>query len=158
MLNILLISLAGLAGVIVAITLMRVVRRLQNRVAFEQARKQFHKQRERLEAKLVRQIAVPAVAGELEWMDCEFDDEILFLREKKGRGLAAVVAVTLGTESEWLTPASEEPYRCGVAIFRFQNEKWDVDPKIYMNLGLDDVVRELSRTMEVLCRERSPRG
>ncbi|MBC7351380.1 MAG: hypothetical protein H5U08_03395 [Thermogutta sp.] len=152
-LSLILIPLA-VAAILAA--LWRPLRRLQARAVFEKARRQFHRQRESLEARLVRQIAVPVVAGELEWVDCEFDDEVLYLRERGGHRLAAVVLVTLGTDSDWL-PASEESQRCGVAIFRFDKDHWTVDPKVYMNLTPEDVVRQFSGTMEVLYRESTRR-
>ncbi|MGB9688917.1 hypothetical protein [Thermogutta sp.] len=144
--------LIPLAVAVIIAALWRPLRRLQGRTVFERARREFHRQRESLEAKLVRQIAVPVVAGELEWVDCEFDDEVLYLRERGGQRFAAVVLVTLGTESEWL-PATEESQRCGVAIFRFDKDHWTVDPKVYMNLTPEDVVRQFSGTMEVCFRE-----
>lgn len=153
----LLIILIPLATTVVILVVWRVLARVRYHVLFQQARRQFHRQRERLEAKLVRQIAVPVVAGEVEWADCEFDDEVLFLRERRGGRLAAVVLVTLGTESAWLPPTEPESRRCGVAVFRFDKHGWTADPKVYMNLTPEDVVREFSGTMEVLCRDTTRR-
>lgn len=151
------IILIPLATIVVVLVIWRVQARIRRHVLFQRARRQFHRQRERLEAKLVRQIAVPVVAGEVEWADCEFDDEVLFLRERRGGRLAAVVLVTLGTETSWLPPADPESRRCGVAVFRFEKNGWIADPKVYMNLTPEDVVREFAGTMEVLWRDTTRR-
>ena len=92
---ILLAAMAALA----AATLWRPAVRFWHGLRFEKARVLFHRERERLEARLVKQIAVPVVTGEVEWLDCDFDDQVTFLRDRRTGELLALVVVTLGPET-----------------------------------------------------------
>lgn len=127
--------------------------RLWRRGRFRRARELFHWEREKLETRLVKQIAVPVIAGEMEWLDCEFADEVLFLRDRTSGRFVAMVLVTLGVAEDWSTHPEEATHRCGVAIFRYDGRHWSGDPKVYMDLTPNDVLRELGGKMELVCRD-----
>jgi hypothetical protein len=136
-----------------AATLWRPVVRFWHGIRFEKARALFHRERERLEARLVKQIAVPVVTGEVEWLDCDFDDQVTFLRDRRTGELLALVAVTLGPETPWAVELDETSHGHGVAVFRFDAKHWTTDPKVHMNLTLEEMIRGFSGTMEVIRRE-----
>jgi len=127
--------------------------RFWRRVRFEKARMLFHRERERLEARLIKQIAVPVVTGEMEWLDCDFEDEVTFLRDRRSGEYVAVVMITLGPETSWAIDSEQESRGRGVAVFRFGKNRWISDPKVYMNLTPEEMVRAFSDRMELVRRE-----
>ncbi|MGQ9503845.1 MAG: hypothetical protein ACUVQG_02465 [Thermogutta sp.] len=144
--------------ILAAATCWRTVLRLWRGVRFEKARALFHRERERLEARLVKQIAVPVVTGEMEWLDCEFDNQVTFLRDRRTGGLVALVGVMLGPETSWTVELDEQSRGYGVAIFRFDNNHWRAEPKIHMNATPDDIIRGFSKAMEVVRRDTARQG
>lgn len=138
---------------IAAATLWRPAMRFWLHLRFEKARALFHRERERLEARLVKQITVPVVTGEMEWLDCEFDDQVTFLRDRQSGAFVALVAIILGPQTPWVVVSDEESRGHGVAIFRFHKNHWVADPKVHMNLTPDEVVQEFGGRMELVRRE-----
>jgi len=136
-----------------AATLWRPVMRFWHHLRFEKARALFHRERERLEARLVKQITVPVVTGEMEWLDCEFEDQVTFLRNRQSGEFVALVAILLGPQTPWVAGSDDESGGRGVAIFRFHRKHWVADPKVHMNLTPDDMVQEFGGTMELFRRE-----
>ncbi len=138
---------------IAAAMMWRPVVRFWRRVRFEKARILFHRERERLEARLIKQIAVPVVTGEMEWLDCNFEDEVTFLRDRRSGQYVAAVAITLGPETSWAVDFGQEFRGRGVAVFRFDKNRWVADPKVYMNLTPEEMIRVFSDRMELVRRE-----
>jgi len=126
--------------------------RFWRRVRFEKARMLFHRERERLEARLIKQIAVPVVTGEMEWLDCDFEDEVTFLRDRRSGEYVAVVMITLGPETSWAIDSDQESgtRRGRVSVWQ---EPLDIRSKVYMNLTPEEMVRAFSDRMELVRRE-----
>ena len=65
------------------------------RSRFAEARRLFHRQRERLEAKFVQQGTVVNRPDSPRWIDCEFDDDVAYAWNRSTAELNAFVAVTI---------------------------------------------------------------
>src|SRR5437667_10269175 len=75
------------------------LRRFGKHVHVERAREAFRLQRERLEAKFLQAAQASGKPRGLRWSDCEFDSDVLFVRDKKTGELAALVGVTIQFEA-----------------------------------------------------------
>ena len=58
----------------------------------EEARRTFHQQRERLEAKFVDLASQSGKPRGLRWVDCDFEDPVTFARDRDSGAIAAFVA------------------------------------------------------------------
>ena len=63
-----------------------------------QAKRRFHAQRERLEAKFLQLAAARAAPDAPRWGDCSFADDVAYVRSRTTGELSAFVAVTLAAE------------------------------------------------------------
>ncbi|MGC3970153.1 MAG: hypothetical protein QM775_23340 [Pirellulales bacterium] len=66
---------------------------------FERARRAFHRERERTEAKFLEMASTSGRPRGLRWKDCEFDDGVAYARDKQTAELRAFVAVTVSFEA-----------------------------------------------------------
>src|SRR5262249_42928466 len=71
------------------------LRRRPRRASIGPARKLFHLQRERLEHRFFVLASKSGKPRGLEWVDCEFEDDVAFARDRHTGRLRALVAVTI---------------------------------------------------------------
>ena len=64
---------------------------------FAEARRDFHRQRERLEAKFVQLGLLGHRPDGPRWNDCDFDDDVAYVRNRTTGELSAFVAVTIAS-------------------------------------------------------------
>ncbi len=88
--------LAALAGIVVV--LWRPVRLAARESRLSQAKRNFHRQRERLEAKFIQLASTQAKPDSPRWADCEFDDAVAYVRNRSTGELSAFVAVTVALQ------------------------------------------------------------
>ena len=81
------------------------------RVRLVQAKRRFHAQRERLEAKFIQLAASAAKPDAPRWADCTFADDVAYVRNRTTGELSAFVAVSIGTEEFDRSPPRRG--RCG---------------------------------------------
>ena len=63
------------------------------------ARREFHRQREMLEARFVQRAAACGKPRGLRWTDCDFSDDVTYARDRRTSRLSALVAVTIAFEA-----------------------------------------------------------
>jgi hypothetical protein len=127
------------------------------RVRFAEARRDFHRQRERLEAKFV-QLGTVAERGDApRWVDCEFEDDVAFARNRTTGELSAFVGVTIVMEDPGGHSVSIEDlagrYRSATAVFRFNGRRWDTEGKAIFNLTPTEAIRFYHRELELVAQE-----
>lgn len=127
---------------------------------FAQARRGFHWQRERLEAKFV-QLGSTNIYGP-RWTDCEFDDDVAYARNRSTGELYAYVAVTIEMERlgrEHSTGASEAVgnLRAATAVFRFDRDHWETDGRVILNLSPTEAIHLYRRDLEMVGQELAER-
>ncbi len=116
-------------------------------------RRQFHWHRERLEVKFLQLASRGTVAPGAHWMDCEFEDEVAYVRNRKTGQLCALVGIILVKSN--MLDISQPPSRCrvGTAIFCFVRNRWDTDGRPVLNLSPSETIRFYQDALEVVDEE-----
>ena len=106
---------------------------------YEQARRAFHRERERAEAKFFELAAGSGKPRGLRWKDCEFDDGVAYARDKRTGELRAFVGVTVSFEAvEGGGMEDVEAVgnlRAATAVFRRKEQHWTTDGRVIFNLN-----------------------
>ncbi len=63
------------------------------------ASRDFHRQRERLEARFMSLAGRSGKPRGLEWVRCDFEDDVIYARHRQSGELSAFVSVTIGFEA-----------------------------------------------------------
>jgi hypothetical protein len=151
----------GVAGAVVVL-LWRPVRSAFREARFSRARREFRPQRERLEAKFVQLACSEESLHAPHWVDCEFGDDVAFVRNRLTGELAAFVAVTVATdEPDDLAPFDSDAVgnlRAGTAVFRFDRTHWDTDGRAILNLSPAEAIRAYEHSLEVVGQQLTHRG
>jgi hypothetical protein len=125
------------------------------------ARKWFHQQRERLEAKFLRLAAERPGTGGVRWADCDFEDNVAYVRNRRSGELSALVGVTLVPEGgpQPLASAGDliRSLCTGTAVFRLERDHWETDGRLILNLSPSEAIRAYRQDLEVVGREVAER-
>lgn len=137
-----------------ALLVYRPLRATWRQARFEEARRNFHLQRERLEARFVQLGMAPARRNLPRWADCEFEDDVAYARSRTTGELSAFVGVTLDIEpsSDGLT-LDGASLRSGTAVFRFHRGRWATDGRAILNLSPTEAIRFYHRDLEMVGQE-----
>ena len=144
---------AVLAGVATAIALkpMRAARQAE-RIA--RAQRDFHRQREPLEAKFIERAAGRGKPRGLRWVDVSFDDDVVYARDRRSRQLKALVAIEVTFEAVAGGGMEEvenvNKVKAATAEFRHDGVRWITDGKVYFNLAPSATVKYLASDMELV--------
>jgi len=128
---------------------------------FTQAKKGFHQQRERLEARFIRLAAAHGGRDDPQWTDCEFDDGVSYVRNRRTGELSALVGVTVALEGVGHPPATASDLirnlRAGTAVFRFDRDHWETEGRVILNLSPSETIRFYQNDLEVVGEEVAER-
>lgn len=109
------------------------------------ARESFHRRREWLEAKFLTLASQSGKPRGLEWLSCEFDDQVAFARDRTSGDLRALVAVTIRFEAiagggmEHVEAVSN--LRAATAVFTNQAGEWTTSGRAIFNLNPVEAIR-----------------
>jgi hypothetical protein len=117
------------------------------------ARRDFHLQRERLEAKFVSRAAARGSTESTRWVDCEFDNDVAYVRNRATGELAAFVAIAVAVEDPESPEKPASGFRTGTAVFRFDRKHWDTDGVALLNLTPAEAIRFYRRDLEIVAQE-----
>jgi hypothetical protein len=124
------------------------------RVRLADARRNFHWQRERLEMKFIQLAQAAAKPGAPRWLDCDFENDVAYVRNRSTGELAAFVPVTIALEdSDDLTMPALENLRSGTAVFRFDRDRWETDGVALLNLTPTEAIRFYRDNLEIVAQE-----
>ena len=123
-----------------------------------QAKRNFHRQRERLEAKFIQLASTQAKPDSPRWADCEFDDAVAYVRHRSTGELSAFVAVTVALQGVHDAAAVSTAdlignLRAGTAVFRFDRDHWETDGRAILNLSPSEAIRFYQDNLEVVAQE-----
>jgi hypothetical protein len=144
---------AALAGVATAIALkpMRLARQAE-RIA--RAQRDFHRQREPLEAKFIEKAAARGKPRGLRWVDVTFDDDVVYARDRRSRQLKALVAIEVSFEAVEGGGMEEvenvAKAKAATAEFLHDGTRWITEGKVYFNLAPSATVKYLASDMELV--------
>jgi hypothetical protein len=124
-------------------------------------RRDFHRQRERLEAKFVQLGSYPTNRETPRWIDCDFEDDVAFARNRATGELTALVGVTIEIEdlddrSAKLGDAVSNR-RAATALFRYHGSRWQTDGRAIFNFTPDEAIRFYQRDLEMIGHETPSR-
>jgi hypothetical protein len=149
----------GAAACVAAIALLAWSARGARRDArFARARRVFHAQRERLEAKFVQLAMAHASVDAPRWEECDFDDDVAYVRNRNTRELSAFVAVTLASADFAGVKAGISGAPVGTAVFRFDRDHWETDGKAILNRTPEEAIRLFQNDLEVVEQELAGRA
>lgn len=117
------------------------------------ARRDFHRQREWLEAKFVGKSASRLRPDAPRWLDCDFDNDVAYVRNRATRELAAFVAITVTLDDTELTGRTAPGCRSGTAVFRFTGKRWDTEGQALLNLTPAEAIRFYQDDLEIVAQE-----
>ena len=151
-------AVAALAAVALAVAVrpMRAARRAE-KLARDQ--RDFHRQREQLEAKFIDRAAASGKPRGLRWTGVDFDDDVIYVRDRRSRGLKALVAIEVSFEAvegggmEEVEAVSN--VRAATAEFLHDGQRWCTVGRVYFNLAPSAAVKYLSADMELVAEEHA---
>lgn len=153
-------ALIGLAVIgFIAAALWRPWRNRKREAQLARARQDFHRQRERLEAKFVQLAGQSGKPRGLEWTGCDFEDEVVYARDRRSGQLSAFVGVTISFEA--IAGGGMEDVeavgnlRAATAVFRLDAARWHTDGRALFNLNPTEAVRYYQEDLELVCEESS---
>jgi hypothetical protein len=121
------------------------------------ARKDFHRQREHLEAKFLRLATESGKPRGLEWVRCDFDDDVIYARHRRSGELSAFVSVTIGFEAvEGGGMEDVEAVgnlRAATAVFRVEGGNWATDGRALFNLNPVEAIAYYQDNLELVGQE-----
>jgi hypothetical protein len=119
------------------------------------ARKDFHLRREQLEARFLTRASNSGKPRGLRWVDCDFDNEITYARDKRTGQLSAFVGVTISFEAiegggmEHVEAVGN--LRAATAVFNLdENMVWHTDGRAIFNLNPVEAVQYYQANLELV--------
>jgi hypothetical protein len=150
------IAAAAILAVLAAI-LWRPMRKRARENQLERARRDFHHQREHLEAKFFHLAAASGKPRGLQWVRCDFEDAVVYARNRNSGELNAFVAVTIGFEAVEGGGMEEVEavgnLRAGTAVFRNASGRWATDGRAIFNLNPAEAVAYFQENLEMVGQE-----
>jgi len=141
--------LAAATGVFVVLR-----RRLPWRPDLNRARKLFHLRREWLEARFFTLAATSGKPRGLEWVDCDFDDDVSFARDRNTGQLRALVGVTIRFRAVEGGGMEDNPnvgnLRAASAVFHLDGDQWGTDGRVVFNLSPVQAIAHYRQELELV--------
>ena len=147
------------AGVVLAavVLIWRSVRAASREARFIRARRDFHTQRERLEAKFVQLASAQGKREGPHWPDCDFADDVFYVRTRSTGQLSAFVSVTVAVDNFEGPPTAIGDLignlRAATAIFRFERDHWETDGRALLNLSPAEAIRYYQDELKMVDHE-----
>jgi hypothetical protein len=151
-------ALAALGGTAIAVAL-RPIRAARRAEQLARIQRDFHRQREQLEAKFIDRAAATGKPRGLMWTKVTFDDDVIYVRDRRNRGLRALVAIEVSFEAvegggmEEVEAVSN--VRAATAEFSYDGTRWCTAGRVYFNLAPAAAVKYLSADLELVAEEHA---
>ena len=149
---------AGLAAVATALAL-QPIRLARQAERLARCQRDFHRQREQLEAKFIDRAGSTGKPRGLRWTEVTFDDDVVYARDRRSRCLRAMVAIEVSFEAivgggmEEVEAVSN--IRAATAEFLYEGGRWKTDGRVYFNLAPSATVKYLSSDLEFVAEEHA---
>ncbi len=115
---------------------------------------QFQLRREWLEAEFLKLASRSGMPRGLAWVNCDFDDEVQFAKDRASGKLRALVAVTISFEAvegggmEDVEAVTN--LRAATAVFFFDGRKWTTNGRALFNLNPSEAMRHYRHELETV--------
>jgi hypothetical protein len=123
-------------------------------MTLEHARASFHRRREWLEARFLTLAAQSGKPRGLRWVDCEFEDDVAFARDRKTHHFRALVGVAIqfeateGGDMEDVEAVANR--KAATVVFRLDGPEWEVDGRALFNLNPAQTIEQFQHELEVV--------
>jgi hypothetical protein len=144
---------AAVAGAIAIFLVLAPIRAAVRESRLMDARRIFHTQREWLEARFITLAGARLKPDAPRWLDCEFDNDVAYVRNRSTKELAAFVAITVTLEDVAAGAEGPTTMRSGTAVFRFESGRWKTDGAALLNLSPFEAVRFYRNDFEIVAQE-----
>lgn len=147
------IGFAFVGSIVLATVSHHLIGRFRER-RMQQARSDFFLRREWLEAEFQKLAGRRGIPRGLEWVDCDFDNEVQFARDRTSGQLRALVAVTIRFEA--IEGGGMEDIeavgnlRAATAIFFFDGKKWTTSGRALFNLNPAEAIKHYRHELETV--------
>lgn len=154
-------AVAVVAGLATALAL-RPIRLARQAERLARSQRDFHRQREQLEAKFIERASQSGKPRGLRWTDVAFDDDVVYARDRKSGGLKALVAIEVSFEAiegggmEHVEAVSN--VRAATAEFLYDGTRWKTDGRVYFNLAPTATVKYLASDLELVAEEHAAKA
>jgi hypothetical protein len=146
-----LIAAAGLLAA-AAVLLRKPLKAWRDRRESEQARGDFRRQREMLEAKFFDLAAASGKPRGLRWVDCDWLEAVTFARDRQTGLLTAFVSVNIRFEAieggDMEGVAAVGNIREAAAVFHYQRGNWGTGGRALFNMNPNDAILRLQGQYE----------
>jgi hypothetical protein len=120
----------------------------------EQARRDFHRRREWLEAHFLTLASKSGKPRGLAWLDCDFENDVAFARDRHSGHLRALVAVAIRFEAVEGGGMEDNPnvgnVRAATAVFRFDGKHWDTEGQALFNVNPAEAIARFRSELEAV--------
>jgi type II secretory pathway pseudopilin PulG len=150
----LLVAIAAVAAVatVAVVLAVRPIQAARQAERLARAQRDFHRQREPLEAKFIERAAASGKPRGLRWLDVDFEDDVVYARDRRSGRLKALVAIDVSFEAVGNV-------RAATAEFVHDGTRWQTAGRVYFNLVPTATVEYLCRDLELVAEEHAaPRG
>jgi hypothetical protein len=146
-----------LVGGISAAVIWRPIRAARRERMLARARREFHRQREQLEARFLTRASACGKPRGLRWSDCNFEDDVTYARDRRNRRLSAFVAVTIRFEAIEGGGMEENENvrnpRAATAVFDYDRNRWTTDGRVIFNLNPAEAIQFYQANLELVAQE-----
>lgn len=134
----------GFAAVLVLLLAWRPVRSWLWKMEVREAVKRFRIQREQLEARFFDMARTQGKPRGLRWLDCDWQSDVTFARDRKSGLLTAFVAVNISFEAIEGGDMEDVEHvgtiRDASALFHYQNGRWGTGGRPLFNMNPQDAI------------------
>jgi hypothetical protein len=159
------VAITGVAAVatVAVVLAIRPIQAARQAERLARAQRDFHRQREPLEAKFIEQAAASGKPRGLRWLDVDFEDDVVYARDRRSGRLKALVAIDVRFEAVEGGGMEEVEavgnVRAATAEFFHDGVRWQTAGRVYFNLVPTATVEYLCRDLELVAEEHAaPRG
>jgi hypothetical protein len=128
------------------------VRERSMKVELEDARRAFHRRREWLEARFLSVASLSGKPRGLRWVDCDFEDDVAFARERRTGRLRALVGVSIQFEAQegggMEDVEAVADRKAATVVFRLDGPDWEVDGRPVFNLNPAQTIEQYQHELE----------
>ena len=138
--------------VLLLVLLWRPARAARQERQYALAQREFRRQREQLEAHFLRLAGESGKPRGLRWVDCDFQNEVTYARDRASGELSALVGVTISFEAIEGGGMEEVEavgnLRAATAVFQYADGRWATQGRAIFNLNPLEAIQYYQSKLE----------
>ena len=123
----------------------------------DRAKRDFHAQREQLEAKFLELAGSSGKPRGLAWEECDFEDSVAYVRDRKTSQLSALVSVTIrfsAIEGGGMEEVEAvDNLRAATGVFQWKSGRWMTEGRALFNMNPIQAVEYFGGDLEMVDEE-----